>query len=481
MKLLTNPWKHQIPMHAAMVTTLKENGYGWLLAGCATGKSFTSLKIGETLGAGRILILTTVAAALGTWPAEIEKHAPGQGYLLLNKGTSKQKAAEMRKYMASTTATRIVIVNYETAALMADDIKAMAFDYVIADESQKLKSHDSKQSINLARACAGITYKMAMTGTAWSDRPTDVYGQVRWLHPDVKGSKTAHSRILSTWGSFQYQYCNLHDLGNGVKIVKSYKNLDKLGAILAPFTYYVNSEAVLDLPEKQQIFRDVELTGELKRLYRELEAELFAEFGPDYLVADNKLVCELRLHQLTGGFVQPYAIDSVGRYVPAAAATAVPDKSADAKLAALNDIMDEIGNNPVVIFTQFKADVGKIKASMEKRGLTVKLLTGDTKQHVEFQAGQGDVLIANIQAGNAGITLTRARYVIYYTVGSSRTMFDQSEWRVRRPDSKHDKSLPVVEFFIRMTGTIDDVLWQRMTTKAALDNEVLTGLLQEQA
>ncbi len=215
----------------------------------------------------------------------------------------------------------------------------------------------------------------------------------------------------------------------------------------------------------------------MKRLYRSLETELIATFGDDYLVADNKLVCELRLHQLTGGYVLPYAVDDKGRYKPTAAvATPVDHPSANAKLKALLDIVDEIGDEPFVVFTQFKADVAKIAAALAKQGKIVKLLTGDVKENAAFQAGQGHCLIANIAAGNAGITLTRARYVIYYTVGSSRTMFDQSEWRVRRPDSKHDIELPVVEFFIRMTGTIDDTLWQRMTTKAALDSEVLVGL-----
>lgn len=482
---VTDKWGHQLPMHDEMVKTLTENGYGWLLAGCATGKSATALRIGDTLKAERILVLTTAAAMTGTWPKEIKTHTAKStvSMLTLDTGTSKQKTANLRKAFAEwnkhKSTTFIVIVNYETASIIADDLKAIGFDYAIADESQKLKSHDSKQSVTLARACAAIPYRMAMTGTGWSDRPTDVYGQVRWLNPDVKGAKTCHSRILSTWGSFMYQYCNTYDMGNGVQIIKSYKNLDKLGALLKPFTYYVESEAVLTLPEKQQIFRDVPLEGELRRLYHELENEMLATFGPDYLVADNQLVCELRLHQLTGGFVMPYAVDSEGRYKPTAAvATMVDHPSADNKLKALLDIMDEIGDEPVVIFTQFKADVGKIAAALAKRGKVIKLLTGDTKEHVAFQEGQGDVLIANIAAGNAGITLTRARYVIYYTVGVSRTMFDQSEWRVRRPDSKHDIDLPVVEFFIRMTGTIDDTLWQRMTTKADLENQVLEGMLK---
>ncbi len=478
----TDKWGHQLPMHDKMVKTLTENGYGWLLAGCATGKSATSLRIGDTLNAKRILVLTTAAAMTGTWPKEILAHTAETTVLVLNKGTSKQKATDMRAFLASPGEyTKIVVVNYETAVLIADDIKAAGFCYVIADESQKLKSHDSKQSVMLARACAAIPYRMAMTGTGWSDRPTDAYGQVRWLFPQPKGNVTCHSHILGTWGSFMYQYCNTYDMGNGVQIIKSYKNLDKLGAILAPFTYHVESEDVLTLPEKQQIFRDVPLEGELKRLYRELQDDMIATFGPDYLVADNQLVCELRLHQLTGGFVMPYAVDNEGRYKPTAAvATQVQHPSADNKLKALLDIMEEIGDEPVVIFTQFKADVGKIASALAARGKVIKLLTGDTKEHVAFQDGAGDVLIANIAAGNAGITLTRARFVIYYTVGVSRTMFDQSEWRVRRPDSKHDISLPVVEFFIRMTSTIDDVLWDRMTTKAALDNMVLMGMLEEQ-
>lgn len=486
----TDKWGHQIHMHDDSIKHLKEFGYTWLLAGCATGKTSTSLRVGATLQARRILVLSTKAAARDTWPNEIEKHVKDQSYLLLTgPETSAKKKSMMSAYLKGMTGrgTAIVIVNYETAALMAEEIEKAFFDYVIADESQKLKSHDSKQSMKLARACAHIDNRLAMTGTGWSDRPTDVYGQVRWLSPVVKGKQTVHSAIFNTWGSFQYQYCNLNQLGNGVTIVTSYKNLEQLGAKIAPFTTFVNSEEVLTLPVKQQIFKDVLLEGELKDLYHKLETELIAAFGPDYLIADNKLTAELRLHQMTGGFVRPYAVDDKGRYLPTSSvSTPVGHISGDAKLKALLEIVDEIGDNPFVVFVQFSADVAKIKAALEKAGKTVKLLTGAVKENAEFQGnkdkgipGVGDCLIANIYAGNAGITLTRSRFIIYYTVGSSRTMFDQSEWRCRRPDS--DVDLPVVEYFIRMLDTIDMTLWARMLSKEAEDNKVKKGMNEAKA
>ena len=78
-----------------------------------------------------------------------------------------------------------VIVNYETARLL--DLDAFDWDFVVADESHKLKSHDSKQSKELAWKLRNVKHKLAMTGTPWSDRPIDVFGQVRFLEPFKKG------------------------------------------------------------------------------------------------------------------------------------------------------------------------------------------------------------------------------------------------------------------------------------------------------
>jgi hypothetical protein len=481
MEIIRELWQHQIAMHDEMLASLQAWGYGWLLAGCRTGKTATSIVLAKSLGAKRVLVITTAAAMTATWPQEIADVASGYELLTLNKGTSKTKAVALKAFIAAASdKVKFVVVNYETAVLIADDIKAAGFDFVVADECQKLRSHDSKQSTILAIACSGIPYRLAMTGTPWDDKLADVYGQVRWLDPLVKGKKTVHSRIFDTWGSFLYRFCNTFELSKGVVIINGYKNVSQLADKIRPFLYRIRTEDVLDLPETRTIVRTVPMRGELKRMYQGLEEEMIAQFGSDYLIGDNRLVCELRLHQLTGGFVTPMRIDDLGRYVPTASIpTAVPDDSGDAKLDALLELVDEFGGEPFVVFTRFTADVAKIKAALEKRKLKVLQLTGEVKENEAFEAGQGDCLIANIQAGNAGIRLTRARLVVDYTIGNSRTDFIQSRYRFLA--NGLDKSKPIVYHFLQMENSVDGEILKRMQSKEGDSDELFYKLGEQVA
>jgi SNF2 family DNA or RNA helicase len=467
MELKTTLWKHQIPMHDNMLRSLKELGYAWLLAGCRTGKTLVSIALAASLDVKTVLIITTGAAMRDTWPQELEKHIAGRyEALVLSKGTSKDKARDMLKFVngaAGTGRVHFVIVNYETAMLMDEAIAKAGFDFVVADESQKLKSHNSQTSQKLARACAHIQYRMAMTGTPWDDRLDDTYGQVRFLSPILKGKKTVHSEIFNTFGSFMFQYCKTYMMGN-VEIINGYKNQDKLAAKIRPFLHHVRTEDVLDLPPVRYEVRHVPMEGDLKRMYEELDREMITTFGRDYLVGDNRLVCELRLHQLTGGFVTPMRIDEAGRYVKAAAVpTAVPDRSGDAKLRALLELVDEFGGEPFVVFVRFTADVQKIRAALEERNLKVMELSGARKENAVWEAGEGDVLIANIAAGNAGIRLTRARYVIDYTIGNSLTDYVQSRYRFLAQGL--DTSKPVTYHFLMMENSVDGQIYERMQKK----------------
>lgn len=124
------------------------------------------------------------------------------------------------------------------------------------------------------------------------------------------------------------------------------------------------------------------------------------------------------------------------------------------------------------MFTRFKEDVNLLREAFEKDGLEVKLLVGSTHEHDEFQAGSGDVLIANIAAGAEGIDLSRARYVIYYSVDHSRTMYEQSRWRVRR----HEGGLPITYYHLEMEGSIDEDIYKALQGKGKMKDKIADAI-----
>lgn len=434
---------------------LNELGYAWEIAGCATGKTLTAYNIANEIGANKTLVLTKKTVIDQAWGNTARDRTSGFNYLPLTEGSSKDKAALLSRFKGKN---QVVVVNYETAAIISEELKLHNFDLVVADESHKLKSHNSKQSQRLGLALNDVPYHIAMTGTAWDDRPTDVYGQVRWTAGSYKRGKTVGSKLLGAWTNFFEEYVVYRNIGN-IKIPIRYKNLDGLREIIDPFTMYLNTEEVLDLPPEVDIEREVAWTPELRRVYRELEKDMITEYKEGTLVADNALVHALRLHQLTGGY---FSGEDTVEYV------------ATPKIDATIDILDEIGGLPTVVFTNFRSDVDALKPALEAQGHVVKLLVGGMYQHEEFQNGEGNVILVNLSAGNAGIELTRARYAIYYSIGTSRTNYRQSRYRVRRPGS--DVSLPITYYHLIMPNSIDGELRSAMLGKGKVSDHLLDGL-----
>lgn len=455
MQIATELWTHQNQMVDYAEARLDELGFCYWIAGCAIGKTLAVYKLIERLGAKKVLILTTKAAVTSAWVIDAQKHTKGVNLLAPHKKDVQGKVAALK---ASSGAV-VFVVNYESAWRMKAVLAAYGFDLIVADESHKLKSHNSKTSCLLALIPA--KHRLIMTGTPWDDRPTDAYGQVRFLKP-LQVGRTVTSAILGNWGSFFEEYV-IYYLHEHVKIARGYKNIDRLRDQVSPFTLWVDTEDVLDLPAETHIERYVEKQGKLRKAYDELSLEWLTELSDGVLTANNRLVLALRLHQLTGGF---YKLHREGETL------AVDGESA--KLDETMAVLDEIGGKPTVIFTRFIEDVRRIKTACEQEGYRVKLLVGGQHEHVEWQAGEGDILIANIAAGSTGVNLSRARYCIYYSVGHSRTDYNQSRARVRRPGS--DLSYPITYYHILMRDTVDEEIRAALQSKEDVANQLLRGL-----
>lgn len=450
-QIVTPLWDHQ----KQLVGFAKQHDKTLWLAGCGVGKTLSALTVAQDCF--RILVLTTKAGITSAWEQDIEKHTKELFCLPLIKGTSKQKA----KLLADCwdiVRTMAVVVNYETARLLP--LGNYDWDIAIADESHKLKSFNSKTSQQLAAACRHIPRKIAMTGTAWEDRPTDIYGQDRWLDPEGNGNRIKSAR-LGSWTEFFDEYVEWYPLEN-LKIPTGYKNQDKLNKIISQYTYFVDGEKVLDLPEQHFIPRYVDLGKEQRQLYNQMEDNFIARLADDNMTADNVLVQALRLHQLTGGvFVGD---DGTWR--------TLKDQP---KLDMLLAILDEIGGLPAVVFTRFKSDVAAIAQALTKEKITYRVLTGEKHEHVEWQKGEGQVMIANIAAGSASVDFTRARNCIYYALTESRTDYVQSLSRTRRPGADLRYSSNFYQILAR--ETIDEHILAALQTKGRWADDLKVGLV----
>lgn len=473
MRLTVDLWKHQLEMKAFIEERFKgqeivpigfpNSKYAYLIAGCRTGKTLTAIAVAESFP--RTLIITKQPAIASAWKKELSQRTEDVDYVLLDKKTetregvvkgvskSNDKAAFLMEYVPKSKQV-IVVVNYETARLILPTLVALKFDYVVLDESHIIKAHNSKISEQLAMELRPVPHKLEMTGTAWVDRPTDLFGQVRFFAPYRSGNAVA-SRHLGNWTRFFDTHVN-YWVEDNVKIPKSYKEIDSLTSMLNEFTMYIRTEDVIDLPEANHLEYVLPMPPKMEKAYKDLERNMVAKFGQDLLIADNVLVQGLRLHQLTGG----YYVNELGEIVE------YLDPSENPKLQALLEIVDEAGHEPLVVFTRFKHDVVIIERALKSMGIETRKLTGERHEHVEWQAGAGQVLLANISAGGTGVTLNRANLVVYYSFGYSATDYEQSLWRVR--DAEQDR--PIFYHNLAVEGSIDVAIRQALIDKSSVSD-----------
>jgi SNF2 family DNA or RNA helicase len=432
-----------------------------------TGLRYFSL-LHERDGAKKFLVLTP-KSALTVWEEDHDSFMEDGRVVTLNKGTSKkkQKLIEELPFDEPT----IVVVNYGTAKLM--ELQRIEWDACIADESHYLKSHNSQTSMVLAVRLAHVPNKVAMTGTPYSDRPTDVYGQVRWLSPALQklsrggySEKRVYSKVFGTWADFFSRYVDYYRIDN-IFIIKGYIRQEELADKFKDvYSETLAKDVLKDLPPLVSRNHYIDMPRPFRKLYKQMEEENAAAIEGDLtdldnvMVAANPLVRELRLHQLTSGFWQPLDPERDPELLP---------NHNDLKLKVLEGIAEELGTRPFVVFTRFRADVPRIRKLLGDMGIKTKELTGDVDEHLSWRKGAGQALIANLQAGSTGVRLERAAYAVYYSMGTSRTEYVQSLARLRRPGQEADT---VFAHFIVVRDSVDELMLDRMKTKAEHENRL---------
>jgi SNF2 family DNA or RNA helicase len=150
----------------------------------------------------------------------------------------------------------------------------------------------------------------------------------------------------------------------------------------------------------------------------------------------------------------------------------------NAKLAELKEVLEEIGNQRVIIWTAFKEEVEIIREFIIKhrrdKVLEVPLgyqITGDTPQRDRqpivdaFNRNQCQYLICHPACAGEGLTIL-APYAVYYSRGWKLGERLQSLGRNDRPGSEQFDNLTVIDLVC--PGTVDDEVMKALSDKKDL-------------
>ena len=393
-----------------------------LLMEMGTGKTIVSIAVAGCMyqygKVNRVLVVAPLSI-LGVWKEEFEKFADFPYSLTILSGTVAKKKEQLKNLTGN--GLQVVVVNYESAWRLEEDLKAYNADLVIADEAHKLKENRSKQSQGMHHIGDKARYKLLLTGTVITNRELDVFSQYRFLNKDIFGS---------SFYVFRNQYFDMCGYGNHTPIFRKWMTDDFLRK-LHSVAFRVTKAECLDLPAITEEVRTVDLEKDAIKLYDSIEDESYAELDESEVTTANILTRLLRLSQITGG----HLTDDDG----------VVNNVSSAKLDALSDIIDTAmaENKKIVVMARFVPEMDDIQELLEKKKICYAVVRGGVKDREgEIHRFQYDdkcrVFVGQIAAAGLGITLTAASTMVFYSLDYSMSNFEQAKARIHRAGQKEN-------------------------------------------
>lgn len=353
------------------------------------------------------------------------------------------------------------------------------------DESQKIKTHDSKRTIKVLQLSAYPLVRRILSGTPITKDPGDAFSQLQFLKDGLGGTDnyraffSEYAQLLnaqnpttdSDW-QFRREIEKNPRMAFALRVAKDditgqpiYRNLDKLAALIEKHSYRVLKKDCLDLPPKVYTTRHYELGTKQLAAYKLMEEELRIQLENGDLLPVHALASLVKLQQITSGFVM-----IPGREEPMFVAEDNP------RLALLKEILEDV-DGKAIIWARFKEEIGIIAQHLRSvygPGSVVEYHGGikhrDREEAVDkFQKGEARWFLGNAQAGGTGLTLTAAETTIYYSNSYNNGDRMQSE------DRNHRKGTTKTVLYIDLAciGTIDETVARSLQLKSDIARAIL--------
>lgn len=469
-------WKHQIET----IELAKTKASFGLLHEAGTGKTRTMIEIFRQKCADKNLLLKTLIlcpqVVMNNWRSEILKFSKISGDdIVLLTGSGKNRLELLMWHTGHAKTPRVFIANYETL-LMPEVYKhflGYGLECIIADESHRIKSHNSKRTKALLQLAKPVPHKFILTGTPVLQSPLDLFSQFLFLD----GGET-FSPVGSNFFAFRNHF--FFNKNAGAPSHVSWPDwrirpgaTDEISARIKRITTHYKKSECLDLPPMVYKTIPVELSAEQRRHYDMMKKNFITFLEDKACTAQLAITKALRLQQIVSGFIQLEGEESVVQLKD------------NPRLAALEDIIEDLvieSGRKVIIWACWRENYKQISEMLDRKKVSYVQAHGEIPQRLRQKAiddfckdGGASVFIGNQGAAGIGINLVEAGYAIYYSRNFSLEHDIQSEARNYRGGSEklHES---VTRIDLVANGTIDESILQALASKQEVGDKVLRDM-----
>ncbi len=302
-------------------------------------------------------------------------------------------------------------------AIVSDAIANGGFDLVIVDEATHYKNAQTDRWKTLNRLLGPDKWLWMMTGTPAAQSPLDAYGLAKLVNPKA---------VPRFFGSFRDQV--MVKVTN-FKWVPKPNATETVFSALQPAIRFTKEEC-LDLPDIIYTTREVPLTRQQDKYYKELKNRMVMEAAEETVTAATAAVNMNKLLQISSGAV--YTDDKE-----------VVEFDIKHRYKVLREVIDE-SSKKVLIFVPFKHTIQLLSEKLRKDKIPTEVISGAvsaaerTRIFKEFQETDSPrVLVIQPQAAAHGVTLTAANTIVWWGPTSSVETYAQANARIHRAGQDH--------------------------------------------
>lgn len=400
-----------------------------------------------------------------TWKGEFAKHLSENAmdntitHTWQSGGTSHHdKSLKLFLGVQETGVARAMMINVEALSSVEKAREAVTTflsqrrAVVATDESTTIKSPTARRSKFIIQKLAPLAaYRRILSGLPTPRSPLDLFSQFEFLDWRILGHKSYYS--------FRARYAVVKKMGFGgraVNIVVGYRNTDELWSLIAPHSYRVTLDQVRQAAPPVYAMREVKMTEEQERIYRELKEFATAAIEADKHVTATAVITQiLRLHQLLCGHVTD---DDTGEVHD------VPENRTAELLRVLEDY-----DGKAIVWCSYDHDVRKVSERLKKEygeRAVARFWGGnrDTREEEESRFKSDPECrfeVATPDAGGKGRTWSVADLHIFYSSKNNLEHRDQAEMRAEAVD-KYEQATRID---LMVPGTVEEKIIQALRDK----------------
>jgi len=358
---------------------------------------------------------------------------------------------EKQRLAALNIDADIYVINRENVVWLVEHCgKRWPFDMVIIDELSSFKSNKAQRFRALRKVRPLIKRIVGLTGTPAPNGLIDLWPQVYLLDRGERLGKTIRG--------YRERYFvpgrrNRTTVFNWIPKPEAEKAIyDKLSDICVS----MSANDWLELPERIDNFIPVQLSPEAREQYRRLERDLLLPLAGSDVVANTAAALSIKLLQMANGAV--YDENGLAKEIH------------NAKLEALEDILEAANGQPVLVYYSFRHDLERLQRYLKKHKPRQLKYQADIE---DWNRGEIPVLLAHPASAGHGLNLQAGGHIIvWFGLTWSLELYQQANARLDRQGQQQG----VIVHHLVAEGTVDEDVKRALEGKALGQEALLSAV-----